>query len=205
MLSILIIDQAIKIYIKTNFYYNEEVLVFGEWFKLLFVENRGMAFGWEIPLLGPDAAKISLSVFRVIAVGLIAFYLKKLIEKGVSTGLIFSIALILAGALGNIIDSAFYGLIFSESMRYSQIPAEFVPFGEGYAGFLTGHVVDMLRFDIFTVDLPFYGEFNFFAPIFNFADSAITAGVLYILLFERKSFQSEVFAKEEKKQLVEEE
>ncbi len=197
ILAVLVLDQWLKIYVKTSFYYNEEVPILGDWFSLLFVENPGMAFGWEIPFLGRDSAKIILSLFRVVAVVLIAFYLKGLIEKKLPTGLIVSIAMIFAGALGNILDSAFYGLIFSESTYGFQSLATKVPFGEGYTGFLTGHVVDMLRFDFFTVDLPFYGNFNFFAPIFNLADFAISLGVGIILVFQRKNFQENFFAKDE--------
>ena len=197
ILTVLVLDQWLKIYVKTSFYYNEEVPILGDWFSLLFVENPGMAFGWEIPFLGRDSAKVILSLFRVVAVVLIAFYLRGLIQKKLPTGLIVSIAMIFAGALGNIIDSAFYGLIFTESTYGFQSLATQVPFGEGYTGFLTGHVVDMLRFDFFTVDLPFYGNFNFFAPIFNLADFAISLGVGIILVFQRKTFQENFFAKEE--------
>lgn len=189
--SVLIVDQWLKIYIKTSFYYGEKVAVLGDWFSLLFVENPGMAYGWEIPFLPGDVAKILLSSFRIVAVVIIAFYLRGLIKKQLPTGLIVSIALVFAGALGNILDSLFYGLMFSASSMHNV--ATWVPFGTGYTGVLTGDVVDMLSFDLFTVDLPFYGEFNFFAPIFNVADFAISLGVGIILVFHRKNFQKNFF------------
>lgn len=195
---VLLADQWLKIYIKLNFHYYEEIVVFENWFSLLFVENRGMAFGMEIPFLSPITAKIILSTFRIIAVFLIGRYLFSLIKRGVSNGLIFGISMVFAGALGNIIDSALYGLIFSESEKFSFIPAQYVGFGNGYAQFLTGNVVDMLRFDFFTIDLPYYGSFNFFAPIFNIADTAISFGVFYILIFQRNNFQVEVLGKNKK-------
>lgn len=197
---VLLFDQWLKIYVKTSMYYNEEIPIFGQWFSLLFVENRGMAFGWELPFLGKDSAKIVLSVFRVVAVGIIAFYLWGLIKRGVSNGLVVSISLIFSGALGNILDSAFYGLMFTKSTNSMHLLSEWVPFGQGYARFLTGHVVDMLRFDLFTVDLPFYGTFNFFAPIFNLADFAISVGVGIILFFYRKDFQNNFLEKDEEAQ-----
>lgn len=194
---VLILDQWLKIYVKTSMYYNQEIPIFGDWFSLLFVENRGMAFGWELPFFGQNTAKILLSLFRVVAVIVIAAYLLDLVKKGLSNGLIVSIALIFSGALGNILDSAFYGLMFSESTRSMHLLSQWVPFGEGYANFLTGHVVDMLRFDLFTINLPYYGPFNFFAPIFNLADFAISLGVGIILFFYRKDFQDNFLVKKE--------
>lgn len=177
----LFFDQWIKVYIKLNFFYGQTVPLIGNWFDLHFVENPGMAFGWEIPFLGPDGAKILLSLFRIIAVGVIVYYLVGLIKRKVSKGLIVSISLIFAGAFGNIIDSLFYGLIFSQSPHHS-FAAEVVPFGEGYAGFLTGKVVDMF-------------SLSFFPPIFNLADVAISVGVGMIIVFQRNSFQTEFFNK----------
>lgn len=199
--SVLIIDQWLKIYIKTSFYYGQKMPVLGEWFSLLFVENPGMAYGWEIPFLPADVAKILLSLFRIVAVVIIAVYLRGLVKKQLPTGLIVSIALVFSGALGNILDSLFYGLVFSGSSMHSV--ATWVPFGTGYTGVLTGDVVDMLSFDLFTVDLPYYGEFNFFAPIFNVADFAISLGVGIILVFHRKNFQKNFFAAKEEEEKAE--
>ena len=141
-----------------------------------------MAFGWEIPFIGAEGAKIILSIFRIIAVGLIMYYLLWLIKRKVSTGLIVSISLIFSGAFGNIIDSLFYGLIFSNSPHHSSIAAENVSFGDGYASFLTGKVVDMF-------------SLSFFPPIFNLADVAISVGVGMIIVFQKNSFQTDFFNK----------
>jgi signal peptidase II len=211
---VLLFDQWLKIYVKTSMYYGQEIQIFGEWFSLLFVENEGMAFGWKIPIpefeengfdpLKPTfwqehGPKVLLSSFRVVAVVVIGFYLRGLIKKGISNGLIVSISLIFAGALGNILDSALYGLIFTESPHDMHLISQLVPWGDGYTPFLTGDVVDMLRFDLFTIDLPWYGRFNFFAPIFNLADFAISLGVGLILFLYRKDFQHNVIDKPEGK------
>lgn len=184
ILLTLIIDQWIKVYIKLNFYYGESYSVFGEWFQLYFVENEGMAFGWKIPFIGRVNAKILLSLFRLIACGVIVYYIVGLIKRKVTIGLLISVCLIFAGAFGNIIDSLLYGLIFSDSPSHLSVTAELVPIGEGYAGFLTGKVVDMF-------------QLSFFPPIFNFADVTISVGVGMIILFQRTSFQTEFFAKKE--------
>lgn len=188
---VLLIDQWLKLWIKTTFVLDEEVNIFGEWFRLHFTENRGMAFGIELGGEGSHWGKIFLSVFRIVAIGLLSWYLVKLVKKNAPSGLIISIALITAGAAGNIIDSAVYGLIFGDSYF---APATFMPSEGGYAGFLQGDVVDMLYFPIFSADLPWIGPFTFFSPIFNVADSAITIGVI-ILLFNQKKY----FGKEEQK------
>ncbi len=192
----LVLDQIMKIWIKTSFVLGEDRRILGNWFLLHFVENNGMAFGFEF---AGKYGKVILSLFRIAAVIGIGWYLSKLIRKGIPTGLVISIALIMAGALGNIIDSAFYGLIFSESL--GQV-AELFPVEGGYAPFLYGKVVDMLFFPIIKTSWPSWSPINpgesfvFFRPVFNFADSYITIGITIILLFFRKYF-SESHDKEE--------
>ncbi len=185
---VLLIDQGLKLWVKTSFTLDEEINIFGEWFRLHFTENRGMAFGIEIGGEGSHWGKIFLSLFRVVAICFITWYLVKLVKRKAQTGLIVAISLILAGAAGNIIDSAFYGLIFSDSYF---APAAFMPSGGGYAGFLQGDVVDMLYFPLFTADLPWIGPFTFFSPIFNIADTAISVGV-FILLIKQKSYFGDI-------------
>lgn len=185
---VLLIDQGLKLWVKTSFTLDEEINIFGEWFRLHFTENRGMAFGIEIGGEGSHWGKIFLSLFRVVAICFITWYLVKLVKRKAQTGLIVAISLILAGAAGNIIDSAFYGLIFSDSYF---TPAAFMPSGGGYAGFLQGDVVDMLYFPLFTADLPWIGPFTFFSPIFNIADTAISVGV-FILLIKQKSYFGDI-------------
>lgn len=189
VLVVLLIDQASKFYIKTNFEYNEDLMMFGQqWARLHFVENEGMAFGITFDW---TYGKLLLSLFRILMVVGLIFYIRALIAAKVPTGFVMSVGLITAGALGNIIDSAFYGMIFSESPYHGGL-AELVPFGEGYGKFLHGKVVDMLYFPIHYFDLPEWlggGNWLFFSPIFNVADAAITTGVLSILLFQRKFFK----------------
>ena len=188
---ILLIDQVVKFLVKTNLHMGESQSIFGNWALIQFTENEGMAFGMK---LGGSFGKLFLSLFRIIAVGIIGWWLYKITkEKNASSGLIISIALILAGALGNILDSAFYGLIFNES-SYMQVAVLFPPEG-GYAGFLHGKVVDMFYFPVIQTQypswFPFYAgeEFIFFRPIFNVADSAITVGVFMLIIFQKKFFQ----------------
>lgn len=195
--AVLLIDQVVKVWIKTNMYLGQEFPVLGDWFIIHFVENNGMAFGIEF---AGEYGKMFLSLFRVVAVTGIGWYLIKLIKKEeVPMGFIACIALIFAGAIGNIIDSAFYGLIFNES--YGQV-AQFLPEEGGYSSFLHGKVVDMLYFPLFSGRypswLPFWGgnDFLFFRPVFNIADSAITVGIFSVLLFYRQLF-SELDHKEE--------
>lgn len=188
ILLVLLIDQGLKLWVKTTFVLDEEVHIFGDWFRLHFTENRGMAFGIEIGGEGSHWGKIFLSLFRIVAIGLLSWYLMKLVKRNAPSGLIIAIALITAGAAGNIIDSAVYGLIFSDSYF---APAAFMPSSGGYAGFLQGDVVDMLYFPLFTADLPLIGPFTFFSPIFNIADSAITVGVVILLIKQKKYFGME--------------
>ena len=167
----------------------QEYKVLGNWFIIHFTENNGMAFGME---LWGENGKIVLTLFRIIAVVGIAWYMKTLVKQDAPNMVIISIALIMAGALGNIIDSVFYGIIFDES--FYQV-AEFLPGDGGYSTWLQGRVVDMLYFPIFNGHypgwFPFWAnkEFIFFRPVFNIADSAITVGVAYILIFERSFFK----------------
>lgn len=195
---ILIADQVLKIYIKTSMSLGDEIVVFKNWFILHFVENNGMAFGFEF---AGEYGKMFLSIFRILAVVAIGWYLFKLAkQKDMPFGFIISISLIFAGAIGNIIDSLFYGMIFEQS--YGQVSSIF-PEGGGYAGFLHGKVVDMFYFPIingrYPKWLPVWGgdPFIFFRPVFNIADSAITIGIFSILIFYRKYFNKIEENKEE--------
>ena len=190
ILSILVVDQILNFWIKTNLSLGEEIVIFKNWFIINFVENNGMAFGFEF---GSRYGKFFLSIFRILAAITIGWYLSKLYKnKGIPFGFIASISLILAGAIGNIIDSMFYGMIFSQS-SYSQVAA-FLPEGGGYASLLHGKVVDMFYFPLFGGTYPSWfpviggSDFLFFRPVFNIADSAVTVGIFSILLFYRKYF-----------------
>jgi len=194
ILSVLFLDQALKIWVKLHMTIGEEIPVLGNWFNLYFTENNGMAFGMEF---GGEWGKLSLSIFRILAVIAIFVYLVIISKRNSKGGLIFAVSMIFAGALGNIIDSVLYGLIFTSSSYHTL--AEFTGFGQGYAGFLHGKVVDMLYFPIINLQsanapswIPSFlfgydDHFVFFRPIFNIADSAITIGVSWLLLFERKN------------------
>jgi signal peptidase II len=193
ILFVLFIDQGLKFWIKTHFSYGHEVSIFGlNWARLHFVENNGMAFGLS---LGGFYGKLALSLFRITAVFVLSYYISLLIKAKAKMGLLISFALILAGAIGNIIDSAFYGLIFSESYHGGHLATLF-PEDGGYAGFLHGKVVDMLYFPFFDGQFPdwfpFWGgdSFLFFRPVFNIADMSITIGVTSIILFHRSFFSS---------------
>ncbi len=200
---ILLVDQILKFWIKLTMTIGEEISVFDHWFYLHFTENEGMAFGMTF---GGESGKLALSLFRIVAIGAIGWYLSDLIRKKANSGLIISISLILAGAIGNMIDSAFYGLIFSNSSYHTM--ATFMPEGGGYASFLHGKVVDMFYFPIieghYPTWLPFWGgnDFVFFRPVFNIADSSITIGVLTLVLFQRKFFMKPVQQEEEPKEEI---
>ncbi len=193
VLSVLVIDQVFKFWIKTNMTYGEEFGILGlSWARIHFVENPGMAFG----ILPPgNFGKLALGIFRLVAIGFLIYLLISLIKTYRSRSLIFCFSLILAGAIGNILDSAFYGLIFSESSYHGE-PAVLFPESGGYAGFLYGKVVDMLYFPLIDTTLPnwvpIWGgkPFEFFRPVFNIADSAISTGVIAILIFHREIFKS---------------
>lgn len=186
ILLVLFLDQALKVWIKTNLMLGEEIRI-ADWFIIHFTENNGMAFGMQF---GGEWGKYALSIFRIIAIGGIVWYWKGLMQQKVKPGIILSITLILAGAIGNMIDSAFYGLLFSDS--YGQLAT--VMEG-GYAGFLQGRVVDMFYFPIINTYLPEWlpiwgGEhFTFFRPVFNLADAYISIGVINLLLFHRSFFK----------------
>lgn len=189
IVALLILDQAVKIWIKTHMMIGQEISVFGDWFKILFIENNGMAFGMELG--DGKIGKTILSLFRIAAVAGIGWYILKLLKDKAPIGVIFSFALIFCGAIGNIFDSLFYGMIFNDS--HYQIASLF-PTEGGYSSFLHGKVVDMLYFPLiegsFPTWVPFWGgqDFIFFRPVFNFADSYITIGVLMLILFYRKYF-----------------
>lgn len=192
ILLVLFADQALKFYIKLNYYVGEEHRVLGSWFRLHFVENEGMAWGWKF---GGGFGKIILTLFRLVAVILGTFYLRTLIQKKYHKGFIICAGLIYAGALGNLIDSLFYGMIFERSDPFMQNVAKLLPSGGGYASFLHGRVVDMLYFPIirnthYPAWFPFWGgdEFEFFSPVFNLADASISAGVIAIVIWQQKFF-----------------
>ena len=200
VLAILLIDQFIKIWVKTHMTLHEQIEILS-WFKIVFIENNGMAYGMEI------GSKLVLSVFRVLAIGLLTYYLVRQVKKQARWGYIVCLSMVLAGAAGNIFDSMFYGLVFNASSDY--YVSYFVPFGTGYAPFLMGKVVDMFYFPLIVTTwpdwVPFVGgnPYVFFSPVFNFADSSISVGVVLLLLFYRKEI-SEITFKKEKPQVHEE-
>ncbi len=196
IILVLAVDQIIKAVVKTSMFYHESIRI-ADWFYIYFTENNGMAFGMEL------FGKLFLTSFRIIVVCVIVCYLYKLIKKGnVKTGFIVCLSLILAGAAGNIIDSVFYGMIFSESTPF-QI-AQFVPWGEGYTSILHGKVVDMFYFPIIDMYWPEWlpgiggDHFIFFSPIFNFADAAISCGIIAMLIFYNGYLSRHISKKDEK-------
>ena len=196
---VVIADQLLKVYIKTQYHLNTSHHVLGNWFQLYFVENPGMAYGWN---LGGNWGKLALTVFRMGAVIFGTWYLGNIIKKKYHTGFIVCAALIYAGALGNLIDSCFYGLLFDKGMTYDPLLNDYVGYsglatlsGHGYSSFLHGNVVDMLYFPIIRGHFPSWfplwgGEyFEFFRPIFNIADASISTGVITILVFQKRFFR----------------
>jgi signal peptidase II len=190
IILILVVDQILKIWVKTHMQIGDEIHLFGNWGMLHFIENNGMAFGME---MGGKPGKLILSVFRIIAIFGIGWFLLSIIKKKANLGLVLAVSAILAGAIGNLIDSAFYGMIFSESFTH---PAVLFPPGGGYSSFLHGRVVDMFYFPIIKTHWPDWSPFHpgesfiFFRPVFNIADSAITCGVFAIVIFQKKMFKN---------------
>jgi signal peptidase II len=189
IILILVVDQVLKIWVKTHMSIGQEIHLFGNWGILHFIENNGMAFGME---MGGQTGKLILSVFRIIAIIAIGYFLSSLINRRAYTGLVIAVSAIMAGAIGNIIDSAFYGIIFSESFNN---PAILFPSEGAYSSFLLGKVVDMFYFPIINTHWPDWSpikpgqSFIFFRPVFNIADSAITCGVLSIVIFQKRMFR----------------
>ena len=199
VIAILLIDQAIKIWVKTSMSLHESIHV-TDWFYITFIENNGMAFGMQL------GSKIILSLFRVVAIVALGYYIWLQVKKQARTGYIVCLAMVLAGAAGNLIDCLLYGLIFNESSPY--YVSYFVPFGTGYAPFLMGKVVDMFYFPLIETEwplwMPFVGgeHFVFFSPVFNFADASISVSVVLILLFFREEMNM-ASSKEEQPQTEE--
>ena len=195
VVAILTIDQVIKIRVKTNMSLHEIISVC-EWFKIVFIENNGMAYGMEL------GSKIVLSVFRILAIAWLTYYIIRQVRINAKTGYIVCLTMVLAGAAGNLIDCMFYGLIFSGASE--AYVSYFVPFGEGYAPFLMGKVVDMFYFPLIVTHyplwLPVWGgeEFIFFSPVFNFADASISVGVILLLLFYREELSTISFRQKTK-------
>lgn len=192
VLVLLIADQILKIWVKTNFHLGESIVVIPNWFQLLFVENNGAAFGMQIAQTGSfDWGKLALSLFRIVLIGGLGYYTYTLVRQKAPAGVLVGLALIIAGALGNILDSAFYGLIFSAST-----PATVAEFGGSYAPFMMGKVVDMFYFPLFQwsnhpewMSFLFDSQGYFFGPVFNLADAYISIAVVYMLIFQYKFFK----------------
>ena len=193
IVAILLIDQAIKIWVKTSMTLHESIRV-TDWFYITFIENMGMAFGMQL------GSKIVLSLFRVVAIGVLGYYIWQQVKRNARTGYIVCLSLVLAGAAGNLIDCMFYGMMFNESSPYYL--SYLVDFGSGYAPFLMGKVVDMFYFPLIQPEwptwMPFVGgqHFVFFSPVFNFADASISVSVVLLLLFYREEISKITLKKE---------
>ena len=194
IVAILLIDQAIKIWVKTSMTLHESIHI-TDWFYISFIENNGMAFGMQL------GSKIVLSLFRVAAIAALGYYIWLEVGRKARTGYLVCLSMVLAGAAGNLIDCMFYGLVFNNSSEFYQ--SYFVSFGTGYAPFLMGKVVDMFYFPLIETDwpqwMPFVGgdHFIFFSPVFNFADASISVGVVLLLLFYRQEISQITFKKKE--------
>ena len=190
--AVLLIDQIIKIWVKTSMTLHESIHV-TDWFYITFIENNGMAFGMQL------GSKIVLSLFRIVAISALGYYIWLEVKRKAKTGYLVCLSLVLAGAAGNLIDCMFYGLVFNASSPYYL--SYFVPFGTGYAPFLMGKVVDMFYFPLIETEwptwMPFVGgeHFVFFSPVFNFADSCISVSVVWLLLFYRQEISRMSFSK----------
>ena len=195
---ILLIDQVIKIWVKTSMCLHESIRI-TSWFYINYIENMGMAFGMQI------GSKIILSLFRVVAIAILAYYIWLQVKKHARTSYVLCLSMILAGAIGNLIDCMFYGLCFAGSSEF--YTSYFVPFGTGYAPFLMGKVVDMFYFPLIETDWPDWmplvggNHFIFFSPVFNFADASISVGVVLLLLFFRKEISEISLKRVEKKEV----
>ncbi len=193
IVAILLIDQAIKIWVKTSMTLHESIHI-TDWFYITFIENMGMAFGMQL------GSKIALSLFRVVAIGVLGYYIWQQVNKNARTGYLVCLSMVLAGAAGNLIDCMFYGMLFNESSPYYL--SYFVDFGTGYAPFLMGKVVDMFYFPLIETEwptwMPFVGgqHFVFFSPVFNFADACISVSVVLLLLFYREEISKITLKKE---------
>ena len=193
VVAILLIDQAIKIWVKTSMSLHESIHV-TDWFYITFIENNGMAFGMQL------GSKIVLSLFRILAIIALGYYIWLQVRRQARTGYIVCLSMVLAGAAGNLIDCLFYGLVFNASSPYYL--SYFVPFGTGYAPFLMGQVVDMFYFPLIETEwplwMPFVGGdyFVFFSPVFNFADASISVSVVLLLLFYREEISKLSFSRQ---------
>lgn len=195
VVGILLVDQIIKIWVKTNMTLHEQIEILS-WFKIVFIENNGMAYGMEI------GSKLMLSLFRVVAISVLGYYIIGQVKRQARWGYLVCLSMIFAGAVGNLIDSMFYGLVFNASSEF--YTSYFVPFGTGYASFLMGKVVDMFYFPLIVTTWPDWvpvvggNPYVFFSPVFNFADASISVGVVLLLLFYRKEISEISFKKKVK-------